>query len=113
MKNIIKCVKLVCLIYLVIIITFSLSGCVYGKFGNPSITDQSKVEQVKVGQTKEQVEQILGKPTGTQFSTNNEEIWVYTYSYTKEAILATHYSYRLSVLFNKSGIVKNISKGAQ
>ena len=89
-----------------------LSGCVYGKFGNPSITDQSKVEQVKAGQTKEQVEQILGKPTGTQFSPNNEEIWVYTYSYTKEMVLATHYSWRLSVLFGKNGKVKNISKGA-
>ena len=60
MKN----VKLVWLICLVIVITFSLSGCVYSKFGNPSITNQSEVEQVKVGQTKEQVQQILGKPTG-------------------------------------------------
>lgn len=112
MKNIVKYVKLVCLIYLVIILTFSLSGCVYGKFGNPSITDQSKVEQVKVGQTKEQVEQILGKPTGTQFSASNDEVWVYTYAYTKEIILATTYSWRLSVLFDKDGKVKNISKGA-
>ena len=113
MKNIIKYVKLVCLICLVMVSTFSLSGCVYGKFGNPSITDQSKVEQVKVGQTKEQVQQILGKPTGTQFTTNNEESWVYTYSYTKETILATTYTYRLSVLFDKDGKVKNISTGAQ
>lgn len=95
------------------LITFSLSGCVYGQFGNPSITDQSKVAQVKVGQTKEQVQQILGKPTGTQFTTNNDEIWVYTYSYTKEILLATTYTYRLSVLFDKGGIVKNISTGAQ
>jgi len=113
MKSIIKYVKLVCLIYLVIIITFSLSGCVYGKFGNPSITDNSKVEQVKVGQTKEQVEQILGKPTGTQFSANDEEVWVYSYSYTKETLVATNYTFRLSVLFNKDGKVKHISKGAQ
>jgi len=93
--------------------TVFMSGCVYGRFGNPSITDGSKVEQVKVVQTKEQVQQILGKPTGTQFTPNNDEMWVYTYQYTKEVLLATTYSYRLSVLFDKDGIVKNISKGAQ
>ena len=110
MKN----VKLVWLICLVIVITFSLSGCVYGKFGNPSITNQSKIDQVKVGQTKEQVQQILGKPTGTQFTTNNDETWVYTYSYIKDnSFTATTYTLRLSVLFDKDGMVKNISKGAQ
>lgn len=96
------------------LITFSLSGCVYGQFGNPSITDQSKVAQVKVGQTKEQVQQILGKPIGTQFTTNNDESWVYTYKYTQGGVFTdTTYSYRLQVLFDKGGIVKNISTGAQ
>ncbi len=107
-----KSVKLVWLICLVI--TFSLSGCVTGRFGNPSITNQHKVEQVKAGQTKEQVQQILGKPTGTQFTTSNDETWVYTYSHTKDnGFTATTYSYRLSVMFDKDGIVKNVSTGAQ
>ncbi len=110
MKNIIKYVLFACLFCL---IAFSLSGCIHSAFGNPSILDQSKVEQVIVGQTKEQVQEILGKPTGTQFSTDNEETWVYAYAYTKETILATRYSYRLSILFNKKGTVKNISKGTQ
>lgn len=52
--------------------------------------------------------------TGTQFTTNNDETWVYTYSYTKDNFfVATTYTHRLSVLFDKDGIVKNISKGAQ
>lgn len=96
-----------------LVMTVFMSGCVYGKFGNPSITDQSKVAQVQVGQTKEQVKQILGEPTGTKFSANDEEIWVYSYSYTRETIGATTYTFRLSVLFNKNGTVKNVSKGAQ
>lgn len=110
MKN----VKQICLICLATVITFSLSGCASGEFGNPSITDQSKVSQVKAGQTKEQVQQFIGKPTGTQFTTNSDEIWVYTYQRTKDnGFTVTTRSYRLSILFDKGGIVKNISTGAQ
>ena len=115
MKNIIKCVRPVCLIYFVIIITFSLSACVYGRFGNPSIADQSKVGQVKVGKTKEEVKQILGTPTGTtQSATGDNEIWVYTHHYTQDNFIwATKYTFHLSVVFDKDGIVKSVSKGAQ
>ncbi len=104
----------------------NLSGCMKSVAGNPSITDQSKVDQIKPGQTtKDQVRQILGQPTNTQFSDNNEEVWFYQYTATSVkpqsyipvvgifAAGADTSSSNVTIRYRPDGIVKNIGKGGQ
>ena len=88
-------------------------------FGNIQATDQTIVDNIKIGKTtKDEVHRLLGQSTNMT-KQSNLEIW--TYSYTQANIVAKAYipfanlageppivlqPGILTIAFNKSGIVK-------
>ena len=66
-------------------------------------------DQLKVGQTKDQVTYIIGKPL-TQFIFDQNQ-WDFTYQDYKNNRLKKSYTVR--ILFNKKGFVTNIDKAGQ
>ena len=66
-------------------------------------------DQLKVGQTKDQVSYIIGKPL-TQFIFDQNQ-WDFIYQDYKNYKLKK--SYTIRVLFDKQGFVTNIDKAGQ
>jgi len=91
-------------------------------FGNVQATDQTIVDNIKIGKTtKDEVHRLLGQSTNIT-KRNALEIW--TYSYTQANIVAKAYMPfanlageppivlqpgNLTIAFNKSGIAENIA----
>lgn len=91
-------------------------------YGNKAIEDQSKVAQVQVGSTQEEVRAAIGDPAKIDF-TGDQEVW--TYTLTRAQVRAASFipivgifaggmdatGKNLTVLFDKSGKVAKIGEG--
>jgi len=118
MKRLISRIKLLALFTLLVVVF----GCVHYS-GNKVIANNEVISKIKPKETtKEAVKSLVGDPSHIQFTEDDKEIWLYTYSKKKERI--TSYipivdmcfggydteTHSLTIKFNKEGIVKNVAK---
>lgn len=106
----------------VIVASLVLPGCY--SLGNPRIAHPDTVSLIVPGQsTKDEVRELVGRPTKVDFDDEEREKWLYEYSLTKVSArqlipvvgwfagpdVETH---SLTVLFDDNGVVKKVAGGA-
>lgn len=83
------------------------------KAEKPPKDKRSKEERLKVGMTKDEVIQAIGKPRDKSVSSDGSEVW--TYNDIEKAMFIPYYSlsggktHFLTVIFDTNGVVKSWS----
>jgi outer membrane protein assembly factor BamE (lipoprotein component of BamABCDE complex) len=95
--------------YLLIFCLFFLA-CATAEHGRTF--DTSKAQQIEIGKTTEaEVLTMLGSPYQSQIRPNGEKMFIYSHiQVTAVLVKGIAKTERLSILFDKSGIVKAIDK---
>jgi outer membrane protein assembly factor BamE (lipoprotein component of BamABCDE complex) len=82
------------------VLSIILTGCVSAQ-GNKAVGDPEKVKQLKVGvSTKNDVQQVFGPPTKTNFYEGGDETWEYVYN--RAEARATNFVPYVGALFGGS-----------